>query len=191
MTDLREKEVVIQLASKKNIMKSSYVGNKTYHVLDVTGSVPSRSITTKAYYVKDLKQDLLGGRALIDSDFRVILDKNPEICGVYPVVDGDINELTKMEFAPGSGLFCLQTPKLSATKFAMMGGYDLWHRRLGHAERDTIRKTIPYPKGLEDLKNVTFDRKEKSPAYSKQAYAPYTVYSALQSWCRYHMYYIL
>ena len=93
MTDIREKEVIIQLAGRSSTLKASHVGNKTYHVLDVTGTV--RSITTRAFYSKDLQRDLLGGRALIDSDFRVILDKNPYICGVYPVIDEEIYELLK------------------------------------------------------------------------------------------------
>ena len=108
----------------------------------MTGSV--RPITTRAFYVKELKQDLLGERALIDADYQVILDEDPAICGVYPVVDGSINQFTRMEFAPGSGLFYLQSLKISATKFAKMSGYDLWRCRLGHAERGAIRKTIPH-----------------------------------------------
>ena len=162
MSDIREKEVIIQLAGKGATLKATHVGNKTYHVLDCTGT--ARSVTTRAFYSSELERDLLGGRPLIDSDFRVILDKNPNICGVYPVVDDEISQLNRMEFAPGTGLFCLQSIKISATKFAMMGGYDLWHRRLGHSERETIRKTIPHSKGLEELKNVTFDNNEKCAA---------------------------
>jgi hypothetical protein len=162
MTDIREKEVIIQLAGRSSTLKASHVGNKTYHVLDVTGTV--RSITTRAFYSKDLQRDLLGGRALIDSDFRVILDKNPHICGVYPVIDEEINELNRMEFSPGTGLFCLQSIQVSATKFAKMGGYDLWHCRLAHTERESISKTIPHSKGLNELKNVTFDQTEKCAA---------------------------
>ena len=57
----------------------------------------------RGYYVKELKQDLLGERAPISTDFRVILDYDPDICGVYLVVDGEFD--TKMESAPVIGLF--------------------------------------------------------------------------------------
>jgi hypothetical protein len=58
-------------------------------------------------YLKDLELDLLWGRGLMNAAFWVILDKDPDICGF----DG----LAKMEFAPGSGRFCLQFIKISAT----------------------------------------------------------------------------
>ena len=45
-----------------------------------------------------------------------------------------------------------------------MGGYDLWHLRLGHSEKETIRKTIPHSRGLDELKNVTLDREEQCTA---------------------------
>jgi hypothetical protein len=44
-----------------------------------------------------IKQNLHSGRARVGADFSVILDRNPNICGGYPVEDGDINQLTKME----------------------------------------------------------------------------------------------
>ena len=50
----------------------------------VTGTI--RPITTKAYYVKELKQDLLGGSALTSERYRVILDKDNDIAGIYPVL---------------------------------------------------------------------------------------------------------
>lgn len=39
------------------------------------------------YYVKELNQDLLGGRALTHSNYRVILAKDQDIAGIYPVGD--------------------------------------------------------------------------------------------------------
>jgi hypothetical protein len=60
----------------------SHVGPKTYYVYNRTGSI--RPISTRAfYYVKELKQDLLGGRALVKLKYRVILDKDPDISGIY------------------------------------------------------------------------------------------------------------
>ena len=81
MSDIREKEVIIQLAGKGATLKATHVGNKTYHVLDCTGT--ARSITTRAFYSIELQRDLLGGRPLIGANFRVILDKDALISGVY------------------------------------------------------------------------------------------------------------
>ena len=122
MSNVKEKVIDIQMAGKGSVLYSSHSGDKTYHVLDVTGFV--RSITTKAYYVRDLKRDLLGGRALTKSGFRVILDNDPEICGVYPVMGNEINPITRMEFISGSALFCLQSIKISSTRFVEMDGFN-------------------------------------------------------------------
>ncbi len=58
---------------------------KTCYVHDRTGTL--RPITKRAYYVKELNQDLLGGSALTAADYSVILDKNDDIAGIYPVRD--------------------------------------------------------------------------------------------------------
>jgi hypothetical protein len=54
--------VTIQLAMAGVTMKSSYDGTKTYYVYDRT--VTFQPISTQAYYVKELNQDLLAGRGL-------------------------------------------------------------------------------------------------------------------------------
>ena len=162
MSNVSARVIDIQLAGKGSLLRSSHIGDKTYYVLDVTGSV--RPITTRAFYVKELQRDLLGGRALVNADYRIILDKNTDISGVYPVINGNINELTRIQFSPGNALFCLQSVKMSATKFAGMDGYSLWHRRFAHADNDSIRKSIPYTLGLEVLQNKTFDQHSKCAA---------------------------
>jgi hypothetical protein len=66
-------------------MQSTHVvTSKTLCVFHITGSIHQCN-TTKAYYIRELKQDLLGGRALTKAVFRVILNKDPDISGVYPV----------------------------------------------------------------------------------------------------------
>jgi hypothetical protein len=52
-------------------------------VYDRTGTLCP--ISTQAYYVKDLKQDLLGGRAFVKSNDQVILDRDLNMSGIYPV----------------------------------------------------------------------------------------------------------
>ncbi len=59
MTNVSPKVVTTQLAMAGATMKSTHVGIKTYYVYDRTGTL--RPISTKAYYVKELNQDLLGG----------------------------------------------------------------------------------------------------------------------------------
>jgi hypothetical protein len=66
-------------------MKSTLVTMKTYFIYDRTGTL--RPITMRAYHVKELNQDLLGGSALTAADYQVILDKSDDIAGVYPVRD--------------------------------------------------------------------------------------------------------
>lgn len=72
MTDVKQKVTTIQLAGAGMSMKATHTGRKTYYAVDVTGTI--RPITTKAFYVPDLEQDLLGGRALIKSKFRITMD---------------------------------------------------------------------------------------------------------------------
>jgi hypothetical protein len=78
-------------------MKSTHVGMKTYYVYDRTGTL--LQITTRAYYVKELNQDLLGGSAQTAADYRVILDKNDDIAVIYPVRDdGTIDAANRFPF---------------------------------------------------------------------------------------------
>ncbi len=62
-------------------MKSTHVCIKTYYVYERTSTL--RPITTRAYNVKELNQDLLWGSALSAADYRVILDKHDDIAGIY------------------------------------------------------------------------------------------------------------
>jgi hypothetical protein len=90
MTNVEQKLITIQLAMDGATMQATHVGTKTYYVYDRTGTL--RPVSTRAFYVKELKQDLLGGRALVKSNYRVILDKDPNISGIYPVAsDGSID----------------------------------------------------------------------------------------------------
>ena len=80
MTDVEPKVVTIQLAMDGMTMKSSHIGIKTYYVYDRTGSI--RPVKTRALYVRELKQDLLGGKALTNTNYRIILDSDEGIAGV-------------------------------------------------------------------------------------------------------------
>jgi hypothetical protein len=81
-------------------IKSTHVGYKTYYV---TGTICP--IKTKALYVPELKEDLLGGRALMKSKYLIIMDEDDSVSGISPVVKGDIDQATRFPFAESEGLF--------------------------------------------------------------------------------------
>jgi hypothetical protein len=162
MSNVVPEVVSIQLAGDGLTLNSSHRGFKTYYVLDQTGT--PRSVTTSALFVKDLKRDLLGGRALVKSGHRVILDDDDSISGVYPVIKGKIDPASRYEFEPGQGLFYVRTVQLSATKYATMSGYSLWHRRMAHVPNATLHLTIDHSDGLEELQSATFNHDEKCAA---------------------------
>jgi hypothetical protein len=118
MTYVVPKLITIQLALDGATMQATHVGTKTYSMYDRTGSI--RPISTRALYVKELKQDLLGGRALIESNYRVILDKDPDISGIYPVAsDRSIDVENSFPFVSeySDGLFFLLVAAISAQKY--------------------------------------------------------------------------
>ena len=90
---------------KRHHINSTHLGLKTYCVRDVTGAI--QPITT--LYVPGLDQDLLGGRALIKAKYRMVLDEDPTISGIFPVTvqlsDGQIDPATGFLFAESEGLF--------------------------------------------------------------------------------------
>ena len=117
MTSVVPKVVTIQLAMEGATMKTSHMGYKTYYVYDRTGTI--RPITTKAYVVKELKQDLLGGRALTSERYRVILDNDDAIAGIYPIADdGAIDPANSLPLLVNTsysgGLFYLRTTPIDA-----------------------------------------------------------------------------
>ena len=165
MTEVKPQVVTIQLAMDGLTMKSSHVGIKTYYAYDRTGTI--RPIKTKALYVKECQQDLLGGTSLTNSNYRVVLDSDNDVAGVYPKgKDGSIDPANSFSFVSeySESLFYLRVAPICATKYAKMSGYELWHRRLGHCPNECIRKSIAHSIGMDDLKSARFDNHEKCPA---------------------------
>jgi hypothetical protein len=114
MTSVEPRVIMIQLAMSGSTMKSTHVGTKTYYVYDRTGTL--RPITMRAYYVKELNRDQLGGSALTAADYRVVLDKNDEIAGIYPVRDdGTIDAANSFPFVSkySGGLFHLRIESIN------------------------------------------------------------------------------
>jgi hypothetical protein len=165
MTEVKPQVVTIQLAMDGLTMKSSHVGIKTYYAYDRTGTI--RPIKTRALYVKECQQDLLGGTSLTNSNYRVVLDSDNDVAGVYPKgKDGSIDPANSFSLVSeySESLFYLRVAPICATKYAKMSGYELWHRRLGHCPNECIRKSIAHSIGMDDLKSARFDNHEKCPA---------------------------
>ena len=117
----------------------------------------NQPITTKAFYVPGLDQDLLGGRALIKAKYRMVLDEDPTISGIFPVTDGQIDPATGFPFAESEGLFYVETVPITESKYQTMSGYPLWHRRLSPCAFQTIKDTIPHALGLQEWVKAYFD----------------------------------
>ena len=119
MTEVQPKSLTIQLVGEGATIQSQNIGKKTYYIPDVTGTV--RPEITRAFYVKDLKHVRFGGRALTNSDHRVILGKNSAISAqfseVYPVRAGT----SKFRFLSGShGLLYLKAVPVFVTSYAVI-----------------------------------------------------------------------
>ena len=162
MNDVEKCSTKISLAGKGMSIQATHSGRKTYYIRDATGSI--HKCTTRAFYVPDLDQDLLAGRALLEANYRVILDKDPKIAGIFPVTDGQIDQATGLPFADSKGLFYVETVPISETKYLSMSGYSLWHRRLGHATMQSIKDSIPHSIGLKELEKAKFDTNQKCTA---------------------------
>ena len=156
MTNVRKEIVPIQCAGDGMSIKATHSGHKTYYGLDATGAI--RPITTEAFYVPDLDQDLLSGRALVNAKYRIIMDGDPDISGLFPVVKGEIDPATGFPFAESDGLFYIETEPISESKYLSMSGYKLWHKRLAHPPHQTIKDTIPHVDGLQDLEKLKMDQ---------------------------------
>ena len=124
----------------------------------MTGAV--HKCTTKAFFVSDQQHDLLGGRALVTAKYRVILDKDPKVSGIFPVRNGEIDQLeaTGLPFLDSEGLFFLKLYRYLKNTIQRYVRISPGHRRLGHCLMQTIRDTIPYAKGIEELSNESFDQ---------------------------------
>ena len=128
-------------------------------------TVAIHKCTTKEFFVPDLQSDLLGGSAPVTANYRVILDKDPKISGFFPVTNGKIDPAIGLPFLDSSeGLFFVETVPFSETQFKKRSGYSLWHWRLGHCPKQTIRDTIQHAKGIEELSKESFDKDEQCPA---------------------------
>ena len=164
-SEISERAVPIQTAQGGTVMMTTHVCIKTYFVRDRTGEL--RPLSTKTFIVKNLKHDILSGKALNKAGYRVTYDPDPEESGVYAILDGKTCKSRSFPFMNDSdhtNLFYLKTEPLSVQQFGRMSGYELWHRRLGHCSNRNIRDTIHHSAGLEELMSRKFDPHMKCPS---------------------------
>jgi hypothetical protein len=138
MTNVKPKVITIQLAMDGLTMKSTHIGLKTYYAYDrsvlMIELVQSDQLRQRASYVKECQQDLLGETSLTNSNYRVVLESDNNVAGVYPKgKDGSIDPAESFSFVSEylESLFNLRVAPICATKYAKMSGYELCHRRLG------------------------------------------------------------
>ena len=69
-------------------MMSTYKCRKTYYAEARDGNIHSFEVEA---LIVPVKQDLIGGRAVTNGlTFQVILDEDPNICVIYPRVNGTL-----------------------------------------------------------------------------------------------------
>jgi hypothetical protein len=86
-------------------------------------------------------------------DFQVILDMDPNICGIYPLVDGKLCSIEdSIPFiSDDSRLFRLKTLEFSHNSFVKRTGMDLWHQRLAHISNESIFNSMGYTTGMKNI----------------------------------------
>jgi hypothetical protein len=109
-----------------------------------------RPIVVKAYVVPGLKHDLFSLKGLNKCGYAVFHHPDPEESGVYDVINKKNDKAKSFPFmSEHSNLFYLKLEQMSAKHFVKQSGYELWHRRLGHASFRNIQNTIKCVNGLE------------------------------------------
>ena len=104
-------------------MVSTHKCRKTYYVESRDGNI--HAIEVDALIVPSLKRDLIGGRAITnDLDFQVILDRDPNISGIYPRVNGKLCgvEQSISFISDDSRLFRIRTLHLTNHSFVKKTG---------------------------------------------------------------------
>ena len=106
--------------------------------------------------VPGLKYDLLSVKGLNQAGYAVSHHPDPEQSGVHAMINNKIDKSKSFPFiSEPSYLFYLKLEQMCSKQFEKQSGYELWHRRLGHASNQTIQETINCAIGLESLKKMT------------------------------------
>ncbi len=99
-------------------------------------------------------------------NIRVILDDDPDICGLDPLTkDKERNYQDSIEFiGEPTDLFYLQTEEMDWTRFNAATGYEVWHQRLGHVQFLNIEQTIQHSIGFESLVGKKYQKDHQCPS---------------------------
>ena len=147
--------IKILLAKKNQTMDAKFKCTKAYYFRNRSGTL--QKITTSAYIVPDLQTDLIGCKNLTKQGYRIILDEDPDISGVYQKgPNEDYPRELSFGFHEHEDLYVLVT-YCSSDAFTLSSGYTTWHQRLAHTELRAIKKSIPFTIGLESLKDRKVD----------------------------------
>jgi hypothetical protein len=122
-TDVEVKKTKIQTAKDREGMTATHSYKKKYFVINRLGYIIS--ITTPAIYVRNLPQDLMGGKPVNRENIRVIFDEDQDICGLYP-----LNDKHEATFQNSIQQIYNSVQTMHWTKFKrMIYGIDAWDIR--------------------------------------------------------------
>ena len=121
-------------------------------------------IVVKVYVVPGLEYDLSSVKGLNKCGYAAYHHPDPEESGVFALTNNKMDKAKSFPFMSEHSIFLyLKLERMSAKHFEKQSGYELWHRRLGHASFRNIRDTIKCAIGLESLKHMTCDTHVKCP----------------------------
>ena len=170
MSNVQQCSVKISLAGKEMSIKATHSGYKSYFIKYVTRAI--RRCTTKAFFVPDLQHDLLGGRVLLTANYRVILDKDPKLSGIFSLTNGETDPATGLPFLDSEGLFFVESVQLSETQFKNMSRYrddtlyGIGNSVTAHCRRSEIRTTCKRNQG--SIKGIFRSKSAVSGMYNRK-----------------------
>ena len=151
--EVEEQVISITQAEAGVQMASTHKCRKTYYLESRDGNIHALEalLDFDALIVPSLTQELIGGRAITnDLEFQLILDKDPNIAGIYPRFNGKLCSVEQsIPFISDDLLFFrLKTLHMAHHSFVKKTGLDLWHRRLGHVANESIQRTVEHSLGV-------------------------------------------
>ena len=130
---------------------STHKCRKTYYAEARDGNIHSFEVDA---LIAPVKQDLIGGRADTNAlKFQVILDEDPNICGICQRISGKLCgvEQSIPFISDDRRLFRIKTLHMSHHSFVNQTVLDLWHRRLGHVANESIIQTVNHSTGMNNI----------------------------------------
>jgi hypothetical protein len=94
--DCKPRKVNINLAEGGVAMVTTHECMKTYYFRTRTGEF--RSVTTRAFVTPGLRHDLLSVKGLNRQGYCVIQHSDPEVSGIHPVFNGQIDKSKSFAF---------------------------------------------------------------------------------------------